>query len=60
MTYQLEHSRIVGVDATSDRCPSITLNLGGPLATPALITLTICEWRRVAEQIVEAAHALHA
>jgi hypothetical protein len=56
-----DHSNIVAVDATNGRCPIVTFRVMSPaLAAPYLITLTICEWKRMAEQIADAALALSA
>ena len=56
-----DHTNIVAVDATTGHCPIVTFRVVSPaLAAPYVITLTICEWQHMAEQIADAALALSA
>ena len=56
-----DHTNIVAVDATKGHCPVVTFRVASPaLAAPYLISLTICEWQQMAEQIADAALALSA
>jgi hypothetical protein len=57
-------SRIVAVDGSSESaCPLVTFQFrpdGAPrIGRPQLVTMSLCEWQRVAQQIVEARSALH-
>jgi len=59
--HNTDHTNIVAVDATSGHCPIVTFRVMSPaLAAPYLITLTICEWQHMADQITDAALTLSA
>jgi hypothetical protein len=51
---------IVAIDGTcGPSCPVVTFQFPPrTLAAPHLVTLTLCEWQRVAQQITQAALAL--
>jgi hypothetical protein len=52
-------SSIIAVDGTKQACPLVTFQFHPPkVGRVQLVTLSLCEWQRVAQQIVEAGSAL--
>jgi hypothetical protein len=52
-------SSIVAVDSTKATCPLVTFQFRPPkVGRTQLVTLSLCEWQRVAQQIVEAGSAI--
>jgi hypothetical protein len=52
-------SSIVAVDGTKESCPLVTFQFRPPkVGRTQFVTLSLCEWQRVAQQIVEAGTAL--
>jgi len=52
-------SGIVALERAYDACPAVTVQFPDKAAGGALlVTLTLCEWQRVAQQIAEAAVAI--
>jgi hypothetical protein len=54
------HAGIVALERSLGACPVVTFQfpaqgIGGKM----LVTLTLCEWQRLAQQIAEAATAMH-
>lgn len=50
---------IVALERVRGSCPVVTFRFGLESAgTPILVTLTLCEWQRIAQRIAEAAVAL--
>lgn len=52
---------IVALERTYGGCPVVTFQFPGQAVTTGgalLVTLTLCEWQRVAQQITEAASAI--
>ena len=59
----ISHTRLPNIVAIDGRpqteCPALTFAFPSrALGAPLLVTLDLCEWRRVAQQIAEAAAAL--
>jgi hypothetical protein len=53
---QQQHAGIVALERTSGDCPVVTFQFPAQsIRNPLLVTLTLCEWQRVAKQIAEAA-----
>lgn len=58
-TKRATKSSIIAVDGTKQACPLVTFQFHPPkVGRSQLVTLSLCEWQRVAQQIVEAGTAL--
>ncbi len=56
---QHQHAGIVALERRRGDCPLVTFQFPAQgVLSPLLLTLTLCEWQRVAKQIAEAATAI--
>ena len=59
MGRQQQRPSIVALERASGDCPNVTFQFPTQsVLSPLLVTLTLCEWQRVAKQIAEAATAI--